>query len=246
MLPHLSGSTTASARAPLVRHGHALFGFKIYSQWSDDTLNIQEQPDANSGHHIRFFPVRDDRGDIVPDAWLMVMDYYAVDPVTGIINSNYDYQDNIYLITNMRPGVAPPTNPLAASNSMGIALDWDDNHESTLLGYNVYRSTSATGSFVKVNTQPVIGSKYTDASAVVGTTYYYRVTALSSYGRSPATRQWPARCGRRTPCRRACRSGWARPGRAAASVWVGLRPVTRTPPGIASTAPRPPTAPGRC
>src|SRR5205814_5774367 len=139
----------------------ALFGFKISSQWSDDTLNIQEQPDGNSGHRIRFFPVRGEVGRIVRDAWFLVMDYYAVDPVTGIINSNYDYQDNIYLITNMRPGVAPPTNPLAASNSLGVALDWDDNRESSPLDYKVYRSTTATASLVEVYTYPDIVLKYT-------------------------------------------------------------------------------------
>ena len=43
----------------------------------------------------------------MPDAWLMVMDYWASDPITGALTSNFDYQDNVYLVTNMRPGVAP-------------------------------------------------------------------------------------------------------------------------------------------
>src|SRR3954466_11482202 len=61
-------------------------------------------------------------------------------------------------------------------------MDCYDNHEWTLLGYKVHRSTSATGTFVKGTTPPVTGSRYTDATAVVGITYHYRVTALSSYG----------------------------------------------------------------
>ena len=187
LLPHLNGSTTAWAMGNLSSGtAGSLFGFKISQSWSDDSLNTQEQPDGGSGHRIRFFPVRDTEGRIVADAWLMVHDYYAVDPVTLVVNSNYDYQDNIYLITNMRPGVAAPNNPLATSNSLGIALDWDDNGESTLFGYHVYRSTSATSGFVRITSQPVTASLFTDSSAVVGTTYYYRVTAVSTYGAESA------------------------------------------------------------
>ena len=187
MLPHLSGSTTAWAGGNLSSGtASGLFGFKISQSWSDDSLNTPEQPDGPTGHRIRFFPLRDAEGRIVQDAWLVVHDYYAADPVTGVVNSNYDYQDNIYLVTNMRPGVAAPANPLTSSDSRGITVNWDDNAESTLFGYNVYRSTSATGGFVKITGQPVTASQYLDATAVVGTTYYYRVTAVGTYGNESA------------------------------------------------------------
>ena len=187
LLPHLNGSTTVWAGGNLSSGtASGLFGFKISQSWSDDSLNAPEQPDGPTGHRIRFFPLRDAEGRIVADAWLMVHDYYAVDPVSGVVNSNYDYQDNIYLITNMRPGVAAPTNPVASSDSRGITLDWDDNAEPTLFGYNVYRSTSATGGFVRITSQPVTASQYLDSTAVVGTTYYYRFTAVGTYGNESA------------------------------------------------------------
>jgi fibronectin type 3 domain-containing protein len=187
MLPHLSGSTTVWAGGNLSSGtASGLFGFKVSQSWSDDSLNAPEQSTGPTGHRIRFFPLRDAEGRVVQDAWLMVHDYYAVDPVTGVVNSNYDYQDNIYLITNMRPGVAAPTNPATGSDSRGINVNWDDNAESTLFGYNVYRSTSATGTFVKITGQPVTTSQYLDATAVVGTTYYYRVTAVGTYGNESA------------------------------------------------------------
>ena len=53
--------------------------------------------------------------------------------------------------------------------STGIVLDWDDNTiDSDLAGYNVYRSDSANGVFVKLNTDgPVATSDYTDPDAPV-------------------------------------------------------------------------------
>ena len=187
LLPHLSDGATGTVAAGwaggnLSSHASLLFGLRVAGSWSDDALNQQELPGGGSGHKVRFYPLRDGQGRLVPDAWLMVHDYYSTDP-NGVVNSNHDYQDNIYLVTNMRPGVAPPTATAATSGSMGIALDWADNAEATLAGYNVYRSTStSSSSFVKINGAPVTASQYLDATAAVGTTYYYFVTAVSTWG----------------------------------------------------------------
>ena len=77
----------------------SVFGFKVDAEWSDPALNDQA-PDTTAGcpgpcgHHVRFWPVRDESSRIVPDTWLMVMDYAGI---------NYDYQDNAYLISNVAP-----------------------------------------------------------------------------------------------------------------------------------------------
>ena len=192
LLPHLSDGVTGTVGAGWAQgnlsSGHAggLFGFRIAGSYSDDSLNAQEDPAGGRGHKVRFFPLRDGQGRVVPDAWIIAHDYYSADPVTGVVNSNFDFQDNIYVAFNLRPGVAPPANPVASSNSLGVTLDWDNNAEPTTGGYNVYRSTSATSGFLKINAAPVTASLYTDSTAVVGTTYYYRVTALSTYGAESA------------------------------------------------------------
>lgn len=187
LLPHLNGNPAAWAMGNLSSGtASGLFGLRVSGTWSDDSLNAQENPAGGAGHKLRFYPVRDREGRIVPDAWLVAHDYYSADPVTGVVNSNHDFQDNLYLVNNMRPGVAAPTNPVATSTGLGIALDWDNNTEPALGGYNVYRSISATSGFVKITATPVTNSLYTDGSAVVGTTYYYRFTALSTYGAESA------------------------------------------------------------
>ena len=51
----------------------------------------------------------------------------------------------------MKPVSGPsiPTGLMAAGN--GIALDWADNTEANLAGYNVYRATSSGGTYTKLN-----------------------------------------------------------------------------------------------
>ena len=192
LLPHLSDGVTGTVGAGWAMgnlsagHASGLFGFRIAGSYSDDSLNAQEDPAGGRGHKVRFYPLKDREGRVVPDAWIIAHDYYSTDPVTGAVNSNFDFQDNLYIVTNMRPGVAAPTNPVSGSNSLGVTIDWDDNAESTIGGYNVYRSTSATSGFVKINSAAATASLYTDGTAVVGTTYYYRVTAVSTYGAESA------------------------------------------------------------
>ena len=69
------------------------FGFKIDTEWSDDTLNKQEQTGGGFGHHVRVFPARDSKGNLIPNAYIVGMDYLSI---------NFDYQDNIYLVTNIK------------------------------------------------------------------------------------------------------------------------------------------------
>lgn len=81
-----------------------VFGFRVATNtWSDPTKNRQESGcpvTGKCGHHMRFFPVRDRQGNVVQDTYFMFMDYYSTTPGVTV---NYDYQDNIYLITNIRP-----------------------------------------------------------------------------------------------------------------------------------------------
>ena len=183
LLPHLNDGSGAFASGSFSHSG--LFGFRVSSTHSDDALNPQELPGGGYGHKLRFYPLRDRVGRIVPDAWLMVHDYYSTDP-NGVVNSNFDFQDNIFIVTNVRPGVDAPQGLSAASQSDGIRLDWNDNTEPALAGYNVYRRVATTGSFVKLNGQPITASLYVDGTAAVGTSYEYRVTAVSSFGSESA------------------------------------------------------------
>lgn len=51
-------------------------------------------------------------------------------------------------------------------------LAWVPSPDEGVLGYNLYRSTSYTGTFVRLNSSPVAGTNYVDGSAPAGTLVY--------------------------------------------------------------------------
>jgi hypothetical protein len=61
-----------------------------------------------------------------------------------------------------------------------VNLSW--NQSSAAVGYNVYRSTSSTGSFAKINPALDSNTAYSDSTVTASTTYYYAATTVSSSG----------------------------------------------------------------
>jgi hypothetical protein len=92
-LPHLQGQPTVPA-AGSFSSGGATFGFKIDAEWTDDKRN----PQTGGGHHIRFYPVRDRNGNRVANTYFMCSDYGS-----GGGTQNFDFQDEVYLVTNVKP-----------------------------------------------------------------------------------------------------------------------------------------------
>ncbi|HMC82048.1 MAG TPA: hypothetical protein VKL61_02340, partial [Candidatus Polarisedimenticolia bacterium] len=73
----------------------------------------------------------------------------------------------------------------------GITLQWSTDREIDLLGWNVFRGSSSSGPFLKLNpvTVPSGGDSqeetdyiYQDASAVDGRRYFYLVEAITLQG----------------------------------------------------------------
>ncbi|GGH18117.1 hypothetical protein GCM10007352_28640 [Mucilaginibacter phyllosphaerae] len=117
VLPRLTGSGTNLAQGSFDPTG--TFGLKVGSSWSDRTQNY------NGLIGIRFLKVYDGNGNIVPDAYFMNCDYL------GTSFTNYDYQDNIYYIENIRPDSGSVHNSeLASLPVTGI------NFAPTLTGNN--------------------------------------------------------------------------------------------------------------
>jgi hypothetical protein len=184
--PRLADGSGISAGAfkPTTQGGdtNPAFGIRIQNENSDPTKNVQEQPGGGFGHHIRFWPVKDAQGKVIPNTYLMGMDYQSV---------NFDYQDNIYLLRNVTPAdvsVAPPAAPAgltATPSTGGIGLNWNDNAEANLAGYNVYRGTAAD--FVpsaanRLNAAPLTTSEFNDVNAPAGVESFYKVTAVNTGG----------------------------------------------------------------
>lgn len=109
--------------------------------------------------------------------------------VKAVDNSNNESAASNTATGTRLPDVTPPAAPAnltATGSASGIALDWNNNSESDLAGYNVYRSESAAGPFAKINPALLTSSSYNDTSAVEAITYYYYVRAVDVSGNESA------------------------------------------------------------
>ena len=140
LLPHKAGSSAALAQATFTP-SVSTFGFRVDSEYSDPALVNRSKDYSNGcprpaagqpetcGHHVRFWPARDRAGAIIPNAWIMAMDYAGI---------NYDYNDNAYLISNIKPE-DPRLNlsaPAPLPGAPSLALDFDKDYPGTLVDNN--------------------------------------------------------------------------------------------------------------
>ena len=78
--------------------------------------------------------------------------------------------------------IAAPANLTAVPGNASVGLDWDDNTEESVVGYNLYRSALTGLTYSKLNDTVIGSSEYTDQDVNNGTIYYYKVTAQDSAG----------------------------------------------------------------
>lgn len=171
LLPHKQGANTQLTTGSFTP-GATPFGFKIDPEWSDPTKNDSEVDIANGcvapcGHHLRFFPVEDRTGERLPGAYFMTMDYSGI---------NYDYQDNIYLVQNIKPEfLEMPDGLVAVPGDNEVNLSWSPTFDAA--GYRIWRGTSPSvtadnGERIS-GAEPLTEPHFTDTTAKNGTTYYY-------------------------------------------------------------------------
>jgi len=55
------------------------------------------------GHRVRFWPVKDASGAVVPNTWLVSIDMHQSAAPGVPFFSNYDYNDETYVVQNMMP-----------------------------------------------------------------------------------------------------------------------------------------------
>lgn len=115
---------------------------------------------------------------------------------TGLINDTLYYyivtavdytlleSDNSTQVSTTPYNMPPeaPTGLTATAGDKQAFIDWNDNTEPDLAGYNLYRSMTSGYGFVKINTGTIPSgtSNYTDTELIGGDTYFYIVTALDT------------------------------------------------------------------
>jgi hypothetical protein len=80
-----------------------------------------------------------------------------------------------------------PTGVVATGHDSRIDLRWGSLSDTVLQNYNIYRSTSETGTYTKLNSSGHATVAYSDFFGANGQTYYYYVTAVTSSGESSAS-----------------------------------------------------------
>jgi hypothetical protein len=76
-------------------------------------------------------------------------------------------------------GPSAPT-ALTLAGGTNIKLDWNNNPETNIKGYNVYRARTRAGPYEKINAALVTTSAYVDSTIPGGKTFFYRVTAVNT------------------------------------------------------------------
>ena len=78
----------------------------------------------------------------------------------------------------------PPTGLKIAkvNGNSAFSLTWNADAQADLAGYNVYRSTSMSGVFEKINVGIVQQASYVDMGVTTGEKYCYRVTRVAGSG----------------------------------------------------------------
>jgi hypothetical protein len=119
---------------------------------------------------------------------------------TGNSSGNYSFSglaNGIYAVTPSRSGYvfSPSVQGISIDGSDVSGIDFTASQQSThsvrltwqastsnVVGYNVYRSTTNGGPYVRINATLVTPLNYTDSSVASSTIYYYVTTAVDSTG----------------------------------------------------------------
>ncbi|MHC4359863.1 MAG: CBM96 family carbohydrate-binding protein [Planctomycetota bacterium] len=99
--------------------------------------------------------------------------------VTAVDTNDNESSDSSEVSATPQDTTAPaaPTGLGATPGDTQVSLDWNDNSESDLASYSVYRSTTS-GSYGSPLATGVTASDYNDTGVTNDTTYYYKVTAV--------------------------------------------------------------------
>jgi fibronectin type 3 domain-containing protein len=110
---------------------------------------------------------------------------YSVRAVKRVVKTGVEGEESPQ-VTVTPTDLIPPSSPIdlvAIPLKDGIELNWRENREPDLLGYNVYRMQIGEEEFKKLNSRPVEKETYLDTDVEFGQDYEYAVTAVDKSAR---------------------------------------------------------------
>ncbi len=115
--------------------------------------------------------------------------YFGPDTFTYVANDGANDSNVATVTIDVVQDVTPPDQPSglqATLDTIAVHLTWAANSESDLAGYNVYWSSSESGTFTKLNTALLTSPAYDDQTATIGQESFYRVTAVDVHANESA------------------------------------------------------------
>ncbi len=150
---------TSSGRNDVDEYSWSVTDLNLSNGWNELQLQIKDastngNPDLSAINFFRFYQ-----------------------HVTREIETRIDY---LHFSNLAFARIAAPENLAASLGDQSVTLDWDDNTETDLKGYNLYRSQTPGSGREKVNSELLSESVYEDAPLDNGITYYYVVKAVNT------------------------------------------------------------------
>jgi parallel beta-helix repeat protein len=95
------------------------------------------------------------------------------------VPNNSSFSEIVIAMTPDETHPQPPTG-LTIYNATynSLTLSWEPNMDSDIVGYYVYRSSSLTGTYSVVNSEPINDTTFVDSSLNEATVYYYKIKAM--------------------------------------------------------------------
>jgi len=95
------------------------------------------------------------------------------------IKGNSDLEVNFTATPATTPPAPIPPAPIPQPPIQHtVSLSWTPSTTPNPTGYNLYRATSSTGPYTKLNASPIPGVTYIDNSVTSGQTYFYVATTM--------------------------------------------------------------------
>ena len=95
--------------------------------------------------------------------------------------SGYTFAPSVQKVSINGSGVSGVDFTASEESIHSVQLTWHAS-TSSVVGYNIYRSTTSGGPYVKINASLVTPLAYNDGTVVSSTTYYYVTTSVDSTG----------------------------------------------------------------
>ncbi|HEX8340774.1 MAG TPA: Ig-like domain-containing protein [Tepidisphaeraceae bacterium] len=183
VLPRRQNGSPSTITAGAFQAGNSQFGFLVEGAGSSDPAKNRDADDAaNFGHFVRFWPAKDSEGKVIPNSYLMLHDYNRE-------FTNYDFNDNIYLVENIVPAdaVKSPLTVFTEDTSKGARIAFTSPATgSRITGFNVFRSSTVDGAYSLLNDAPLARRPVTvfvDTSVTANQTFFYKIVSVGTNGK---------------------------------------------------------------